>query len=252
MLTGLQSLRYEKHIDLPFFGEHKQEALLNAKVAMIGAGGLGCPTALYLAASGLGSLTLIDNDEISMTNLARQILYSSNQLGEYKVDVAKERLGHINSDCKVTPVCERLNRDNARFLLADCDLIIDASDNFDTRYYLNEISLVLRKPLLSGAVVHYGGQVILLHPEKDSGNPCYQCLYPVRPEHHEVPACLDSGVLSPVTGVIGSLMATEAIKYLSSSGITEYNKITMYNALDNSFSKIKIPRQPNCVCGCAK
>lgn len=250
MLKGLQALRYEKHIDLPFFGEKQQEQLLSSEVAIIGAGGLGCPVALYLCASGVGKIKLIDDDEISLSNLARQILYSYNQLGEYKVDVAKNRLRDVNSDCEVESVCERLTINNAKKYLENCDLIIDASDNFKTRYVLNEIAIKLRKPLLSGSVVHYSGQVITFHPTDGKDNPCYNCLYPVQPKHHEVPACVDSGVLSPVTGTIGSLMATEAIKQLVEIGSSNHKEMLIYGALNNKFDKIQIKKSEACsICG---
>lgn len=247
MLKGLQALRYEKHIDLPFFGENQQEKLLNSEVAIIGAGGLGCPVALYLCASGVGKIKLIDDDQISLSNLARQILYSYSQLGENKVSVAKNRLQDVNPDCKIESICERLTLDNAKKYLESCDLIIDASDNFKTRYALNEIAIKLKKPLLSGSVVHYAGQVITFHPTNDHDNPCYNCLYPVQPQHHEVPACVDSGVLSPVTGTIGSIMATEAIKQLVAVGNINYKEILIYSALNNRFDKIQIKKSDPCL-----
>lgn len=247
MLKSLQAIRYEKHIDLPFFGENQQEKLLNSEVAIIGAGGLGCPVALYLCASGIGKITLIDDDKISLTNLARQILYSYNELGCNKVHIAKNKLESINSDCHVDAVCDRLNEGNAHQYLKTCDIIIDASDNFATRYALNKIAIELQKPLLSGSVVHYTGQVILFHPTQNNTNPCYNCLYPVQPQHHEIPACTDSGVLSPVTGTIGSLMTTEVIKYLTSISMQNYNDLLIYGALDNRFDKIKIKKSIECV-----
>jgi molybdopterin/thiamine biosynthesis adenylyltransferase len=250
MLKGLQLLRYEKHIDLPFFGEEQQLNLLNSTVAIIGVGGLGCPVALYLCASGVGTIKLIDDDEISLSNLARQILYSYNQLGENKVDVAKIRLKDVNPDCKIENICERLSLNNADQYLDNCDLIIDASDNFKTRYELNKIAIKLKKPLLSGSVVHYAGQVITFHPTDNPGNPCYNCLYPIQPQNHEVPACVDSGVLSPVTGTIGSIMATEAIKQLVTVGSIDYKEMLLYGALSNRFDKIQIKKSNTCEVCC--
>ncbi len=252
MLKALQTIRYEKHIDLPMFGEKHQEKLLQSKVAIIGAGGLGCPTALYLCASGLGQMVLIDDDKVSLSNLARQVLYSYDDLGINKVNVAKKKLNAINPDCNVEEICERLSHNNATKYLKDCDLIIDASDNFKTRFTLNEIAFKLKKPLLSGAVVHYTGQVALFHPSYESENPCYNCLYPTQPKHHEMPACVDSGVLSPVTGTIGSIMATETIKQLTRlPDRLPYNKMIIYGALDNRFDKITIKKRKECsTCSC--
>ncbi len=250
MLKGLQALRYEKHLDLPFFREDQQEKLLNSEVAIIGAGGLGCPVSLYLCASGVGKIKLIDDDQISLSNLARQILYSYSQLGENKVSVAKNRLKDVNPDCEIESICDRVTSDNAEKYLENCDLIIDASDNFKTRYALNEIGIKLKKPLLSGSVVHYAGQVITFHPTEGTDNPCYNCLYPVQPQHHEVPACIDSGVLSPVTGTIGSIMATEAIKQLIDLGSLSHKEMLIYGALNNRFDKIKIKKSDACmICG---
>jgi adenylyltransferase/sulfurtransferase len=192
-------------------------------------------------------MVLIDDDEISLSNLARQILYCDDQIGKKKVEVARERLKNVNADCNITTICERISHHNAVQYLNDCDLIIDASDNFTTRYLLNQICIELKKPLLSGSVVHYTGQIILFHPTLDNESPCYTCLYPIRPQNHEVPTCLDSGVLSPVTGTIGSLMATEAIKHLTQLNDKPfYNEMIIYGAFDNRFDKIQIRKNPIC------
>ena len=247
MLKGLQSIRYEKHIDLPMFGEEKQLKLLNSKVAIIGAGGLGCPVCLYLCASGVGHITLIDDDEISLSNLPRQTLYSYEDLGKNKVNIAKEKLNKAYPDCNIEAVNERITDKNAEKYFADSDIIIDATDNFKTRYLLNEIAIRLSKPLLSGSVVHYTGQVITFHPTKNYNYPCYACLYPEQPDNHAVPACLDSGVLSPVTGTIGSIMATQVIKQLTNMDKeSDHNELLIYSALDNKFDKIKIKKSDGC------
>ncbi len=246
MLSTQQIIRYEKHIDLPFFGEEKQHLLANKTVTIVGAGGLGCPISLYLASSGVGTINIIDDDDVSLSNLQRQILYTKKDCRTKKGLAAQKFLTELNSEIIYNPILKRLDKNNMNDVIQNSNIIIDATDNFETRYTVNELCIKHEKALLSGAILHYEGQISLFHPSKDPENACYACFYKEQPKSHEVPSCADSAVLSPVAGVIGTLMATEAIKFLINIGETIINKTIFYSALDGSFSRIHIPKNSNC------
>lgn len=249
MLSTKQIIRYEKHIDLPQFGEDKQYSLSQKSVAIIGAGGLGCPVALYLIASGIGTLSLYDEDTVSLTNLQRQILYQENTVGLKKVDVAKCSLEKLNAECSIQAKSFKISSDTVS-MMEDANIIVDATDNFETRYFLNQYCYDHNIPLITGAVLHYSGQVMTFKNCKKNKNACYNCLYPVRPMAHEVPTCVDSAVLSPVVGVIGTIMASEVIKELTGLGSGLGGKILIYDALSCDFSLIALHKDKNCsVCG---
>jgi molybdopterin/thiamine biosynthesis adenylyltransferase len=248
-LTARQMIRYERHIELSEYGEEKQKILLNSKVLVVGAGGLGCPVSVYLCASGVGSITIVDDDKVSLSNLQRQILYKTKDQKQSKAVLSKEYLEGINDDCSVHAIEERLNEGNIENIMKDIDIVIDASDNFNTRYLLNDFCLRHKKTLISGAVVHYDGQVSVFKAYEDD-MPCYQCLYPEKPQPQDVPSCADSAVLSPVAGVIGTLMATECIKELLGIGQSIAGSINLYNSLSSQFTKIDIEKRCACkTCG---
>lgn len=247
MLSAKQIIRYEKHLDLPYFGENKQADLAKKTVSVIGAGGLGCPVALYLVSSGVGRLQIFDDDTVITSNLQRQILYTDSDIKKSKVATAKDALGKVNPFVTIDVFPEKVTQDNIDKLLSS-DIVVDATDNFSIRYLLNEFCHANNIPLVSGSVLHYDGQVLVMNNRENNG--CYQCLYPVKPEPGEVPSCQDSSVFCPLTGTIGTLMATEAIKTLLGIGSSLSGYILLYNALTVSFTKMEILKNGNCpTCG---
>jgi molybdopterin/thiamine biosynthesis adenylyltransferase len=234
--------RYQRNIDLPSFGMEGQISLTEAKVCIVGAGGLGCPVALYLAASGIGNITLIDNDEVSITNLQRQILYSSEEVGELKVDAGQKRLAALNPKIKISAINNRLTEENIKNLLANYTVIVDCSDNYETRYLINKTARQLNITLVSGAVVHYDGQVFVF---KENA-PCYACLFPTPPDSVTAPVCVEAGVLGPVVGVIGTLMGVEVIKEICKIGLSLAGSFLSYSALNSEFQKFKFSTKTDC------
>lgn len=234
--------RYQRHIDLPHFGMEGQSKLADAKICIIGAGGLGCPVALYLAAAGIGHLTIIDDDEVSITNLQRQILYSPAEVGEPKVLIAQKHLHALNPKIDVTALQMRLTAQNCKAALEGHTLVIDCSDNYDTRYLINAVTKELGITLVSGAIVHYDGQVFVF--KKDS--PCYACLFPTAPDQVTAPVCSEAGVLGPAVGVIGSLMGVEAIKEICGLGVSLAGSVLSYSALKSDFQIFKFFSRPEC------
>lgn len=251
-LRGRQLMRYEKQIELSGFDVAKQQELLNSKVLVIGAGGLGCPVSLYLCASGVGNITIVDDDVVHLANLQRQILYKTNDTKLSKVILAKKYLSELNDDCSITAIQERVTEENIKDIIKNMDIVIDATDNFKTRYLINRTCLKYKKPLISGAVIYYSGQVSVFRGyEKKS--PCYQCAYPDEPTPHEVPQCTESAVLSPIPGVIGTLMAVECIKELLNLGKSNAGSLTLYSGLTCQMSKISIKKIEKCkACGLYK
>ena len=201
--------RYIRHIELRNFGDVGQNKLIEARVAIVGVGGLGNPASLYLSAAGIGHITLIDDDAISISNLQRQIIFSDDDKNRKKVDVAQSHLLKINPNVQIEIHATRLNKDNIHNILSSSSVILDCTDNFETRYLLNEYAVTNSKTLISGSAGFYDGQVMVVK----TGFPCYQCLYPEMPSPMQVPSCVESAVLGPVVGVIGSLMATECLSY---------------------------------------
>ena len=239
--------RYSRHILLPEMGVGGQEKLLAAKVLLVGAGGLGCPAALYLAAAGVGRIGIIDFDKVDASNLQRQVLYSTADIGKYKVDVAKERIQALNPDVQVDCIRERLNSDNALELFSQYDLVVDGTDNFATRYLVNDACVLTGTPNIYGSIFRFEGQMtIYAHPE----GPCYRCLFPEPPSPGEVPNCAEGGVLGVLPGMVGVAQATEAIKLILGRGQPLLNRMLIYDALEMRWKELKIKRDPHCpVCG---
>lgn len=245
--TDDQLLRYSRHIILPEVGGRGQEKILNAKVVIVGAGGLGCPVGYYLTAAGVGTLGLIDNDTVEMSNLQRQIAHSVNTIGMPKVESAARTFKALNPDVNIIQVQQRISKDNILDLIKDYDIVVDGSDNFPTRYLVNDACVMARKPLVSGAILRFEGQVTTILP---GDGPCYRCLFEDPPPPGLVPSCQEAGVLGVLPGVIGGLQATEVLKLILGRGEVLKGELLIYNALKTSFRKVKIPKNPSCaVCG---
>jgi molybdopterin/thiamine biosynthesis adenylyltransferase len=242
-------LRYSRHILLPEIGIEGQKKLLGAHALIIGAGGLGCPAALFLAASGVGTLTLCDGDAVDLTNLQRQILHRTSGIGLPKVESAQAALAEINPEVRVTALNERADETRLRELAAQADVVLDCSDNFATRYALNRVCVQLRKPLVSGAATRFDGQVTVFDL-RHAHSPCYSCLYPEQAEAEET-RCAVMGVFAPLVGIIGSLQAAEALKLLLETGTSLCGKLLVLDALHMELRTVKLNRDASCpVCDC--
>jgi sulfur-carrier protein adenylyltransferase/sulfurtransferase len=256
-LTDAQRERYSRHILLPEVGEAGQARLLQGKVLLLGAGGLGSPAALYLAAAGVGTLGIVDADVVDASNLQRQIIHTTARVGSPKVDSAAETIAGLNPDVKVVPYRERLTSANVERLFADYEVIVDGTDNFPTRYLVNDASVWMGKPVVHGSIFRFDGQVTTFIPEKaakklgmSEASPCYRCLYPEPPPPHLAPSCQEAGVLGILCGIIGTLQATEAIKILLGRGTTLAGRLMTYDSLKMKFRELKLRRDPECpVCG---
>ena len=242
-LTPEQRNRYQRHLLLPEVGEKGQLALFDSKVLLIGAGGLGSPAALYLAAAGVGTLGIVDMDEVDASNLQRQILHNLDRIGDRKVDSAKKTLTLINSDLNVVTYDTRLGADNIESIMTGYDLIVDGTDNFPTRYLVNDVSLKLGIPVVFGALFRFDGQITIFKPHD---GPCYRCMLPEPPPAEMAPSCAEAGVLGVLPGIIGSLQAMEAIKQLLGLGDSLSGRLLTYDALEQSFRTLKIRRDPDC------
>jgi molybdopterin/thiamine biosynthesis adenylyltransferase/rhodanese-related sulfurtransferase len=247
-LTAAQLDRYSRHLLLPEVGEKGQEKLLKARVLLLGAGGLGCPAALYLAAAGVGTLGIIDADVVDTSNLQRQVLHGTASVGVLKVESAQKRLQDLNPDVKIIPFAERLTSENVdRLFDQDWDVIVDGLDNFATRYLVNDASVWKNIPVVHGSIFRFDGQVTTFKPRV---GPCYRCLYPEPPPAHLAPSCSEAGVLGILPGVVGTIQATEAIKLLLGEGEPLIGRLLMYESLQMKFRTLKLRRDPNCpVCG---
>jgi molybdopterin/thiamine biosynthesis adenylyltransferase len=242
-----QLQRYSRHIILPEVGGKGQKRLLDAKVFIIGAGGLGCPVGYYLAAAGVGTLAIIDDDTVELSNLQRQIAHSTKTLGARKIDSAKDTFEALNPDVKVVGIKERISRDNIMELIKDYDIVVDGSDNFPTRYLVNDACVLTKKPLVSGAVLRFEGQVTTILPGEGH---CYRCLFEDMPPAGLVPSCQEAGVIGAIPGVIGSLQAIEVIKLILKKGEPLTNVLLIYDALKAAFRRVSVPKNPDCrVCG---
>lgn len=244
-----QIYRYARHIILPEVGGEGQKKLLDAKVLLIGAGGLGSPVLQYLVAAGVGSIGIVDFDKVEMSNLQRQVIHNSDTVGRLKVDSAESFARKLNPDCAINKHNLRLDSSNAGKIIADYDLIVDGTDNFPTRYLLNDFAVWLQKPIVHGSIFRFEGQVTLF-VGADGEAPCYRCLYPEPPPPGMTPSCQEGGVLGVLPGVVGSLQALEAIKLILGIGETLAGRLLLYNALTVEFRRLKISKNPNCpLCG---
>ena len=239
-----QLLRYSRHILLPEIGIEGQEKLRSASALIVGAGGLGCPAALYLAAAGVGRLTLADSDKIDLTNLQRQILYRTESVGAVKVEAARATLKAFNPDVEVVGLSSRIDPEKALSLVAKADVVLDCSDNFKTRHALNRACVKHRKPLVSGAAIRFDAQITLFDLRKADA-PCYACLFPEDGEVEEV-QCSTMGVFAPLTGVIGAMQAMEAIKVLAKVGELLNGRLLIFDARTSDWRSVKVSKDPAC------
>jgi len=242
-----QLLRYSRQIMLPQLDTEGQQKLLDSHVLIIGAGGLGSPVAMYLASAGVGQITIADNDEVDLSNLQRQILHRSNDIGRPKVDSARDTLADLNPDVQITPLNILIDGTTLASLVAKADLVVDASDNFATRFAINSACVNTGTALVSGAAIRMEGQLSVFLP-KQADSPCYRCLYSEGAEPDQT--CSENGVLAPVVGVIGSLQALEAIKVLLNIGESLCGRLLVFDGLHLEWRSIKLTRDPHCpVCG---
>ncbi|MBX3074522.1 molybdopterin-synthase adenylyltransferase MoeB [Candidatus Obscuribacterales bacterium] len=246
-LSNTEKQRYLRHLILPEVGEKGQLKLKHASVAIVGAGGLGSPVALYLAAAGVGRLGLIDFDSVDLSNLQRQVLYAVSDVKKSKSETARDKLLALNPEIEVSSHKMRLSAANVMETLADYDLVVDGTDNFETRYLINDACVLSSKPNVYGSIFRFEGQLSVFCT---TTGPCYRCIFPVPPEPDAVPNCAEGGVLGVLAGVIGTLQATEAVKLILGEGQPLIGKLLLYNALDMDFQKLAIKRKRDCpVCG---
>ncbi|NNC91639.1 MAG: molybdopterin-synthase adenylyltransferase MoeB [Acidimicrobiia bacterium] len=243
-LRSDQRSRYSRHLLLPEVGEAGQSRLLDARVLLVGAGGLGSPAALYLAAAGIGTLGVIDHDVVDLSNLQRQILHGVDRIGSPKVESARQTLRNINPDVNVVAYKERLSAENAVDLVAQHDVIVDGADNFPTRYLLNDAALHARRPVVHGSVFRFEGQVTVFEPY---AGPCYRCLSAQPPPADLAPSCAEAGVLGVLPGIIGSIQALEVLKLLLEIGEPLVGTLLAFDALDGEFRRFTFRRDPGCV-----
>jgi molybdopterin/thiamine biosynthesis adenylyltransferase/rhodanese-related sulfurtransferase len=252
-LTDAQRERYSRHILLPEVGEAGQARLLQGKVLLLGAGGLGSPAALYLAAAGVGTLGIVDADVVDASNLQRQIIHATSRVGTPKVESAAKAIADLNPDVKVVPYRERMTSANVERLFADYEVIVDGTDNFPTRYLVNDASVWMGKPVVHGSIFRFDGQVTTFVPEKAAKklgmaepSPCYRCLYPEPPPPHLAPSCQEAGVLGILCGIVGTIQATEAIKILLGKGSLLAGRLMTYDSLKMKFRELRLRRDPSC------
>ncbi|MEI6570651.1 MAG: molybdopterin-synthase adenylyltransferase MoeB [Actinomycetes bacterium] len=246
-LSAEQRDRYKRHLLLPEVGEAGQQRLLESKVLLLGAGGLGSPAAMYLAAAGVGTLGIVDMDVVDNSNLQRQILHNIDRVGDRKVDSAKKTLTLLNPDINVVGYDVRFGAENVLDILDGYDVVVDGTDNFPTRYLLNDAALIKRIPVVHGSIFRFEGQVTVFDPYV---GPCYRCLLPEPPPPELAPSCAEAGVLGVLPGIIGSIQALEAIKLLLDLGDPLRGRLLAYDALEQSFRTFKVRRDPRCpACG---
>jgi sulfur-carrier protein adenylyltransferase/sulfurtransferase len=246
-LTAEQRDRYSRHTMLPEVGVDGQIKLLNSKVLLIGAGGLGSPTALYLAAAGIGTLGIVDDDLVDASNLQRQVIHTTDRVGVPKTESARESIEALNPDVNVVEHRTRLDASNVLEIIGDYDLIVDGADNFPTRYLLNDASVRLRKPVVSASILSFDGQISTFVPFE---GPCYRCLYPTPPPAELAPSCAANGVLGVMAGIMGLLQANEVIKLVAGIGEPLIGRLLLFEALGTRFTELKVRRDPDCpICG---
>lgn len=247
MLTDEQIMRYSRHILLPEVGGKGQQKLLNAKVLLIGAGGLGSPAALYLTAAGVGTLGIMDADTVDVSNLQRQVIHTTTDVGKLKVQSAKETINQINPDVNVVPYSEFATVHNVPQILPEYDLVVDGCDNFATRYLMNDAAVLYKKPYVYGSILRFDGQAAVFNPP---AGPCYRCVFPEAPPAGVVPSCQEAGVIGILPGLLGVIQATEAIKLILGVGDTLIGRLLIVDTLGMEFMEAKVKRNENCpVCG---
>lgn len=247
-LTPEQYKRYSRHLILPEIGVAGQKKLLQARVLLVGMGGLGSPLGVYLAAAGVGQIGIIDFDVVDYSNLQRQIIYGTSDVGKPKLEVAAQRLKDINTDVDVKTYNVRLSSENALDILKDYDLVIDGTDNFPTRYLVNDACVLLKKTNIYGSIFKFEGQTTVFAPQL--GGPCYRCLYPEPPPPGFVPSCAEGGVVGILPGTIAMIQATEAVKLITGQGEPLIGRLILYNSLKMEFKELKLKKDPNCpICG---
>jgi sulfur-carrier protein adenylyltransferase/sulfurtransferase len=242
-LTPEQRERYSRHMLVPEIGAEGQQKLLDAKVLLLGAGGLGSPAALYLAAAGIGTIGIVDDDVVDLSNLQRQVIHTTDRIGVPKVDSAEQAMKELNPDVDVVKYQTRLDASNIMEIIEGYDLIVDGVDNFPTRYLLNDASVRLRIPVVSASILGFDGQLSVFAPYD---GPCYRCLYPVPPPAELAPSCGANGVLGVLPGTMGLLQATEVIKLVTGSGEPLIGRLLLYEALGATFTELKVRRDPEC------
>jgi len=246
MLTEKQIERYSRNIILKEVGGVGQEKILNSKVLIIGAGGLGAPAALYLAAAGVGTIGIVDGDVVDLTNLQRQIIHFTPDIDKPKVQSAKEKIEQINPDVNVITYNKRLVADNILEVINEYDFIIDGTDNFPAKFLINDACVIARKPFSHGGILRFDGQTMTYTP----GNACYRCVFLEPPPKDAVPSCAQAGVLGSVAGILGTIQASEALKYFLEKGELLTNRLLIFNAFNMNFRTVKVKRNPKCpVCG---
>jgi len=246
-LTPEQRMRYSRHTLIPEVGVDGQIKLLNAKVLLIGAGGLGSPAALYLAAAGVGTLGIVDDDLVDESNLQRQVIHNTERVGTPKTESARKTIEALNPDVKVVEYRTRLDASNIIEIIKDYDVLVDGADNFPTRYLLNDASVRLRKPVVSASILTFDGQVSTFVPYV---GPCYRCLYPTPPPAELAPSCSENGVLGVMAGIMGLLQANEVTKLVIGIGEPLIGRLLLFEALSTSFTELKVRRDPDCpICG---
>ena len=243
VLTTEQKERYGRHLLLPEVGPEGQAKLLDAKVLLLGAGGLGAPTALYLAAAGVGTLGIVDDDEVDLSNLQRQVIHTTDRIGSPKVDSAEATIAALNPDVEVVKYPVRLDSSNILEIVDGYDVIVDGVDNFPTRYLLNDATVRLGIPVVSASILGFDGQLSVFKPHD---GPCYRCLYPVPPPAELAPSCGANGVLGVLPGTMGLLQATEVIKLVTGIGEPLIGRLLLYEALGATFTELKVRRDPDC------
>jgi len=249
-LTDEQMERYSRQLILPGLGGKSQRRLLDARAVVIGAGGLGSPIIQYLAAAGVGHLDIIDSDVVELSNLQRQIIHGGSEIGMPKAESAARFARRLNPDCEAQAKVLRLDASNATELLRHADIVLEGSDNFPTRFLVNDACYLLRKPLVSGAILRFEGQVTVFPNDGGADSPCYRCLFPEMPPPGAIPTCQEAGVLGSLAGTIGTLQATEAIKVLLGIGESLAGRLLIHDGLAGTFRTIRLHRDPDCaLCG---
>ena len=247
IFTDAQKARYARHTMLPEVGEVGQAKLLRSRVLLVGAGGLGSPSGLYLGAAGIGTIGIVDDDVVDASNLQRQVLHNMSRIGVPKVDSAKQTLSDLNPDVQVIPHRVRLNSENVLDILNGYDLVVDGADNFQTRYLLNDAALMLKKPVVHASIFRFEGQLTSFVPYE---GPCYRCLYPTPPPPELAPSCGAAGVLGLLPGIMGMLQSLEVFKLVTGAGTPLIGRLLLFEALGTEFTELKVRRDPDCpICG---